>query len=242
MPSKRHRLDRFLIQHMSLKNKDVRLLLAQKKIILDQKPALSMSQVIDDFTQIQVDDQIIQSNKPSYIKLYKPRGVVSATKDYKHKTVIDLLPKDIPKDLHISGRLDFNTTGLLLLSNDGRWTRKLASPESHIEKRYQVTLDKPINNEVIETFETGIYFSYENIMTRTASLIPTGENTADVILKEGKYHQIKRMFGHFQIEVLALHRVSVGSVYLQSCLKEGEYKYLTNEEVTTIFDGRRLNT
>lgn len=236
MRSKRFRLDRFLIKKMQLDNRDIRLLLAQKKIFLDLQPAISMNQIADEYTQIEVDGQTIQAMQPSYIKLNKPKGFVSATKDKRHKTVIDLLPSNSPPNLHIAGRLDFNTTGLILLTNDGRWSRKLSLPESGIQKRYRVLLDKPIFPELVDAFESGMYFSFENMTTLPASLISIDKNTVEVILKEGKYHQIKRMFGHFQIEVLNLHRLSIGNICLEDSLKEGENENLTAEEVVNIFN------
>jgi 16S rRNA pseudouridine516 synthase len=236
MQSKRFRLDRFLIKNMQLSNRDVRLLLAQNKIIVDQQLAISMNQSVDEYTQVTVDGQVIRANKPSYIKLHKPKGFVSATKDRVHKTVIDLLPSSSPDNLHIAGRLDFNSTGLILLTNDGRWSRKLSLPESDIDKRYRVTLDKPIYQEIIDIFATGIYFSFENITTLPTALVAIDNNTVEVILKEGKYHQIKRMFGHFQIEVLNLHRLSIGNLYLERSLQEGDSRNLTTREVVDIFN------
>jgi 16S rRNA pseudouridine516 synthase len=236
MHSKRFRLDRFLIKKMPINNRNVRLLLAQQKIILDHQPAISMNQTVDEYTHIQVDGKIIQANKPSYIKLYKPKGIVSATKDDGQKTVIDLLPSPHPKNLHIVGRLDFNTTGLILLTNDGRWSRKLSLPESNIEKRYRAVLDKPIYQEVVDAFEMGMYFSFENMTTLPAALIIIDKNTVEVILKEGKYHQIKRMFGHFQIKVLDLHRLSIGNIYLEKSLDEGESRDLTVKEIAEVFN------
>jgi 16S rRNA pseudouridine516 synthase len=235
MHSKRFRLDRFLIKKLQLNNREVRLLLAQQRIEIDQQPAVSMNQSIDEFTHIQVDGKIIQSNKPCYIKLHKPKGYVSATKDATHKTVIDLLPLNIPKNLHIAGRLDFNSTGLLLLTNDGRWSRKLSQPSSNIKKRYRVTLDKPVDKAVIKAFKEGLYFSFEKITTLPAELISIDQNIVEVTLKEGKYHQIKRMFGHFQIEVLNLHRLSIGNLYLENSLQEAQSKNLTTEEINDIF-------
>ncbi len=234
MPSIRTRLDRFLIEKEHLNNREVRLLLAQKRIIIDGTNAHSMNQAVHKYTKIQIDQKIIQNNRPCYIKLYKPKGIVSATKDSKHKTVIDLLTASESKDLHIAGRLDFNSTGLILLTNDGRWSRKLSSPESDIEKRYHVTVDKPISQKVIDSFNTGIYFAFENITTRPALLIIKDEYSAEVILKEGKYHQIKRMFGHFQIEVLNLHRLSIGPIELDHDLHEGESKHLSPEEIDSV--------
>jgi len=233
MSNFRTRLDRFLIEKAHLKNRDIRLLLAQKKIVINGKYAHAMNQTIDKYTKIQIGEDLIQNNTPCYIKLHKPKGIVSATKDEKHTTVIDLLTESIPTDLHIAGRLDFNSTGLILLTNDGQWSRNLSSPESNIEKRYHVTVDKPITQKVIDAFNDGIYFSFENITTRPAVLTTKNEYTAEVTLKEGKYHQIKRMFGYFHIEVLSLHRLSIGHITLDDNLLEGENKQLTSEEVAS---------
>lgn len=236
MQSKRSRLDRFLIKNMRLSNSEVRLLLARNKITLDQQPATRMNQAVDEYTQVVVDGQIVCARTPAYIILHKPKGFVSATKDNIHKTVVDLLPLDRPDNLHIAGRLDFNTTGMILLTNDGRWSRKLSLPESGIKKRYRATLDKPIYAEVVAAFASGIYFSFEDLTTLPVSLVVIDRNTVEVVLEEGRYHQIKRMFGSFQIKVLALHRLSIGGLRLTQDLSVGSSRFLTPWEVTGIFD------
>ena len=237
MKSKRSRLDRYLSERLNINRKDVRLLIAQGRVWLDQQPANSIQQLVDEYTHVQFDKQILQANQPSYIQLHKPQGVVSATKDSKHTTVLDLLAPGFPHNLHIAGRLDFNSTGLLLLTNDGRWSRRLSEPEQGIKKRYTVTLDKPVTQTVIDTFTQGIYFAYEDITTRPVALTVMDNNaySAEVIMEEGRYHQIKRMFGHFQIEVLTLHRTAVGSLPLDPQLKPGQSRALNPQEVTDIF-------
>lgn len=207
------------------------MLLAQKQVWLDQQLATSVQQRVDEYTHVRVGDRVLQDKSPSYIMLNKPAGVVSATKDPKHTTVIDLLGTDQPKNLHIAGRLDFNSTGLLLLTNDGRWSRRLSSPELGIQKRYRVQLDKPVSAEVVAAFAQGMHFPYEGITTRAAELTVINEAVAEVALTEGRYHQIKRMFGRFQIEVLALHRFAVGSLELDKQLKPGAYRSLTEQEL-----------
>ncbi|PCI43827.1 MAG: 16S rRNA pseudouridine(516) synthase [Moraxellaceae bacterium] len=149
-----------------------------------------------------------------YMMLNKPLGVVSATKDLKHPTVLDLIQHPRKNELHIVGRLDFNTTGLVLLTNDGAWSRKISLPETKLAKTYEVTLSKPLSDEYIAVFREGIYFAYEDITTQPACLEILSEHTARLSLIEGKYHQVKRMFGFFQNQVLALHRVSVGEFSL----------------------------
>ncbi|SOB77480.1 16S rRNA pseudouridine516 synthase [Marinobacter sp. LV10R510-11A] len=210
MKSKTSRLDRFISQNSAFSLSDTRLLIAQKRVFLDGRVAHSIQQTVTRFTHISLDDVCLRDNKPVYIMLNKPRGVVSATKDAKHPTVLDLIQHPQKNELHIVGRLDLNTTGLVLLTNDGAWSRKISLPETKLTKTYEVTLSKPLNNEYISVFRNGIYFAYEKITTQPARLEILSEYTARLSLTEGKYHQVKRMFGYFQNEVLALHRVSVG--------------------------------
>jgi 16S rRNA pseudouridine516 synthase len=238
MHSKRTRLDRFLSKHLSVKRSDVRLLLAQGRVQVDHQLATNIQQFVDEYTHVKFDHTIVQDKTPSYIMLHKPQGVVSATKDAKHTTAIDLLPDNAPPNLHIVGRLDFNSTGLLLLTNDGRWSRRLTTPESQIYKRYLVGVDKPISQEVISAFAEGIYFAFEDLTTRPASLSVMENLTAgyfsEVVLAEGRYHQIKRMFGHFQIKVLSLHRFAVGNLFLDESLAEGQSRPLSKQETDNI--------
>ena len=231
MKSIASRLDRFISQNSDYSQSDVRLLLAQKRIYLDGQAADSIQQQITKFTKVEVDEHCLQHNEPVYIMLHKPRGVVSATKDLKHPTVLNLIQHPQKDELHIAGRLDFNTTGLILLTNDGAWSRQISLPESKLAKTYLVTLAKPLKEEYVAAFKQGFYFAYENITTQPAELEILSEFTARITLIEGKYHQVKRMFGHFQNEVTNLHRVSVGNIFL-GALPEGESRTLTDKEIS----------
>lgn len=226
MAYKSTRLDRFVSQHSQYKLSDVQRLLAQKRIMLDGEPAQSIQQSVSKFTHVMLDDECLQDNQPVYIMLNKPKGVVSATKDAKHTTVLDLIDHPQKDELHIAGRLDFNSTGLVLLTNDGAWSRRISLPETKLTKTYEVTLSKPVTEEYINAFEQGIYFAYEDITTQPAQLEILSSHEARISLVEGKYHQVKRMFGYFQNEVLSLHRISVGSMTLNG-LKEGESRVLS---------------
>ena len=222
MKTKTYRLDRFIRKHTSIAMGAVRLLVAQQKIIVDGQPAQSIHQIIGEFTSVSLNGVNLQNNTARYIALHKPRGIVSATKDAKHSTVLDLLPQHERQGLHIVGRLDFNSTGLILLTNDGRWSKTINDEHKKVPKQYTVTVDKPITPDVIAAFHQGIYFSYENITTKPAGLKIISPFTAEVILTEGRYHQIKRMFGRFRNPVLALHRVSIGEIKLDDGLAPGE--------------------
>jgi 16S rRNA pseudouridine516 synthase len=150
------------------------------------------------------------------------------------RRVIDLLDHPDRHRLHIVGRLDLNSSGLLLLTNDGRWSRQLTEPQNKVAKVYRVTLANPIRPEQIsdyvEAFTQGMYFPFENITTRPAGLNVLSEYVAEVTLEEGRYHQIKRMFGRFRNPVVGLHRLAIGSVILDDALMPGESRELTVEE------------
>ena len=230
MSISRARLDRFISEECQINRKKVRLLLAQKRVVVDGVIATDIAQPIDKFSVISLDNHIVQQHKAIYVMLHKPVGVVCATKDEQHKTVIDLLGSLLPSDekasLHIVGRLDLNTSGLVLLTNDSRWSEQLTSPKSKVAKHYLVTLHKPLNDEYIEAFAKGMYFAFENITTQPVTLKIISPYQAEVILTEGRYHQIKRMFGRFNNPVIALHRTSIGEYVLNDSLKEGESKFL----------------
>ena len=230
MTFKTTRLDRFIHQSSDFSIADTRLLIAQKRIIVDGLPAESVQQRVTALTQVVLDGNTLRNTKAVYLMLNKPQGVVSATKDPEHATVLDLIEHPAKGALHIAGRLDFNSTGLLLLTNDGAWSRRISLPETKRRKTYEVTVAKPLHEAYVLAFQAGIYFAYEDLTTQPAHLEILSPFTARLSLVEGRYHQVKRMFGHFQNEVLALHRVSVGSLTLGG-LELGESRLLTRREL-----------
>ena len=230
MTSKTSRLDRFISQNSVYSLSDTRRLLAQQRIFVDGHLAYSIQQQVTQFTHVVLDGNCLNDSTAVYMMLNKPKGFVSATTDPKHPTVLDLIQHPQKNELHIVGRLDFNTTGLVLLTNDGAWSRKISLPETKLAKIYEVTVSKPLNDEYIAVFQEGIYFSYENITTQPAYLEILSEYKARLSLVEGKYHQVKRMFGFFQNEVLALHRTAVGPISLDG-LEIGHSKLLTKQPI-----------
>lgn len=223
------RLDRYLSTLNGINRRDVRLMLAQGRVEVDGAVATDIAQVISPFSHVMFDGEVTQANTAHYLMLNKPRGVVCATADDKHTTVIDLLDQPYRKQLHIVGRLDFNSTGLVLLTNDGRWSRWLSLPENKLLKRYRVTVEKPLSEQYIAAFKRGMYFEFEGINTRPAELKIINDYEAEVGLVEGRYHQIKRMFGRFDNKVLGIHRFAVGELALGSLLP-GESRELSGLE------------
>lgn len=212
MKSYTSRLDRFISQHTSHSMADTRLLVAQRRILLNGVVADSIAQAVTRFTRVELDGVCLRSDDPVYLAMNKPAGVVSATKDSRHPTVLDLLQHPRKDELHIAGRLDFNTTGLVLLTNDGAWSSRISSPRTKVSKTYEVRVSEPLNADYVAAFQAGIYFAYEGITTLPAELDILSTHRARVSLVEGKYHQVKRMFGHFRNKVLSLHRISVGPI------------------------------
>jgi 16S rRNA pseudouridine516 synthase len=228
------RLDRFISQKKKLNKRDVRLILAQKRVIVDGEIANDIQQIILPFTSVIFDGETLQTNQSCYIMMNKPIGVVSATTDVQHKTVVDLLDHPLKKSLHITGRLDLNSSGLLLLTNDSIWSRKLSLPDQKVTKVYHVTTQNPIDKECINTFKTGIHFSYEDIITKPVDLKIIDPYTAELRLIEGRYHQIKRMFGRHRNPVLKIHRLSIGQIELDPSLSLGESRSLNQSEINIL--------
>lgn len=228
------RLDKFLAQNCQISRKNVRLILAQNRVLINGSVAHDIDEIIDNFSHISLDGKVLQDNTAYYIMLNKPIGVVSATKDLQHKTVIDLLDFPYKNELHIVGRLDLNTSGLVLMTNDSRWSERLTLPEKKVTKRYIVTLANKLSEEYVDAFADGMYFAFEGITTKPAKLTILSDYQAQVELVEGRYHQIKRMFGRFRNPVIALHRCAIGNLTLDKQLIAGESRELSEIEVSNI--------
>ncbi len=229
------RVDRFLSNLPRFNRKQVRLLLVEKRIRVDGKIVSDPHAEVREFSRVEVDDEILQVGKPlRHFMLHKPAGCVSATRDPAHPTVLDLIHEPDKDDLHIAGRLDFNTTGLMLITNDGSWSRRLTQPQTKLPKVYYVETEQEIGSQYAATFNQGMYFAFEDLTTQPAELDVLGPNTARLSIVEGRYHQVKRMFGHFDNKVLRLHRESMGPLMLDSSLKPGEYRPLRADEIELI--------
>ena len=237
MQSRRARLDRFISARVGVNRRDVRQLLAQGRVVVNNRIATDINHVVEQFCHVTLDGEILQANTAVYVMMNKPTAVVSATRDPHHKTVIALLNRRDSADLHIAGRLDYNSSGLLLLTNDGAWSRKLATPQHKVRKVYRVTLENPLGEDYIDAFAQGMYFSYEGIHTQAALLRILSEHIAEVTLTEGRYHQIKRMFGRFHNRVVALHRTAIGALELDPDLLPGQSRDLSWAELSRINPG-----
>ncbi|WP_285422021.1 pseudouridine synthase [Pseudomonas sp. efr-133-TYG-23] len=229
------RVDRFLSNLPRFNRKQVRLLLVERRIRVDGVAVSDPHHEVREFSRVCLDDEVLQAGKPArYFMLHKPRGCVSATSDPEHPTVLDWLDEPDKGELHIAGRLDFNTTGLLVITNDGQWSRRLTQPQTKLPKVYRVETQQDIGPEYAPTFAAGLYFAFEDLTTQPAELTLLGPRTARLSIVEGRYHQIKRMFGHFDNKVIDLHRERMGPLVLDATLAPGEYRALTDAEIRQV--------
>jgi len=183
--------------------------------------------------QITFDERQINYISFEYIMLHKPAGVVSATMDKMTKTVLDLIPDKQRKDLFPVGRLDKDTEGLLLLTNDGDLAHQLLSPKKHVDKVYYAKVSGRVTEEDGKAFETGVDIGEERLTlpARLKVLSSDAISEIELTIQEGKFHQVKRMFEAVGKEVIYLRRLSMGSLELDPSLKPGEYRNLTQEEI-----------
>jgi 16S rRNA pseudouridine516 synthase len=229
------RIDHFLSNLPRFNRKQVRLLLVERRIKVDGQVVSDPHFDVREFSRVECDDEVLQAGKPPrYFMLHKPPGCVSATSDPRHPTVLDLIDEPDKHELHIAGRLDFNTTGLMLITNDGSWSRRLTQPQTKLPKIYYVETEQDIGPEYAQTFAQGLYFAFEDLTTQPAELLVLGPKSARLSIVEGRYHQVKRMFGHFDNKVLRLHRERMGPLLLDDALKPGEYRPLSIEEIRLI--------
>ncbi|OPA91693.1 16S rRNA pseudouridine(516) synthase [Pseudomonas fluorescens] len=229
------RVDRFLSNLPRFNRQQVRVLLVERRVSVDGVAVSNPHHEVREFSRVCVDDEVLQIGKPArYFMLHKPQGCVSATTDPVHATVLDLLDEPDKGELHIAGRLDFNTTGLMLITNDGQWSRRLTQPQTKLPKVYLVETEQHIGPEYAQTFKTGLYFAFEDLTTQPAELELLSPTTARLSIIEGRYHQVKRMFGHFDNKVIGLHRERMGPLVLDTALAPAEYRALTDDEIRQV--------
>ena len=229
------RLDRFLSNLPRFNRQDVRLALAIGRVRVDGQTVSDAHHEVREFSCVQLDDEVLQTGKAArYFMLHKPQGYVSATRDPQHPTVLDLLDEPDKDELHIAGRLDFNTTGLMLITNDGQWSRRLTQPQTKLPKVYYVETEQVIDERYAAKFAEGFYFAFEDLTTQPAQLTLLGPSVARLSIVEGRYHQVKRMFGHFDNKVVRLHRESMGPLLLDPALEPGQYRALDAAEILLV--------
>lgn len=234
------RLDKFLANSGIGTRKEVKGLLKKRLIkVNDEIVKDGKIHVDENEDTVKYKDEIISYKKFVYIMLNKPNGVISATEDKVHKTVIDLLGDEYRTfEVFPVGRLDIDTEGLLLLTNDGVLSHNLLSPNKHVDKKYYVELEKLLTEMDIAKLEKGVELKDFTTKDAKVEIIENGEESDKIrvyiTISEGKFHQVKRMFKAVGNEVKYLKRVKMGTLSLDENLKLGEYRELTEDELTKL--------
>ena len=228
------RLDKIICSQTEYSRKDIKKIVAQKRVKVNDNIVSKSDIKIDENKDIiSIDDICISVKENVYLVLNKPMGYISATEDRSQKTVLDLIDEKYKhRELFPAGRLDKDTTGLMIITDDGKFAHDILSPKKHVSKTYEVTIDIPLTEEMVKAFKEGI--DLNDGKCKTAELEILKENLAKVVLTEGRYHQIKRMFGCFGAKVIKLHRIKMGNFNLPKDLNEGESRELTLEEIELI--------
>ena len=235
------RLDKFLANSGVGSRKEVKELIKQGLVFVNEERIKSSDKNIDENKDIiKVNNKLITYKKHVYIMLNKPKNVISATDDNKHKTVIDLIKGYDTYNIFPVGRLDIDTEGLLLLTNDGKLSHNLLSPKKHVEKEYLVKLKENINDHNIYKVENSIELE-DGYVCKRAKISKISENELTISITEGKFHQVKRMFKAVNNEVIYLKRIRMGNLLLDKNLMLGEYRELSSDELKGLITNEKDN-
>lgn len=236
------RLDKILASQGFGSRKDVHIKIRRGEVQVDGRPAKAAEEKVDPERQlIEVNGQCLRFRRYRYLMMNKPGGVVSASRDPKARTVVDLVPPSLARrGLFPAGRLDKDTTGLLILTDDGEFAHRMLAPKSKVVKRYEAIVSAQVTSEDVAAFAGGIVLA-DGTVCREAGLLVLADGPnpkVEVRIHEGKFHQVKRMFMAVGKEVLALKRTKIGGLSLDLTLSEGECREMSENEISLIFLGK----
>lgn len=231
------RLDKYISVSLVISRKDASVMIRKGRVSVDGQVAKSADVKINpNSNTVMCDGEQLSYSEFIYIMLNKPKGLVCSSEDRRDNTVISLFPVEYTdKGISCVGRLDKDTTGLLIVTNDGVLAHRLLSPKHHAEKKYFVTADKPFTESDVETMKKGIVIEGKNTAPAILELIPENSRCAYVTLTEGKFHEVKRLcYACGEKEVIALDRTEFAGLSLDRSLDQGEWRLLTDEEINIL--------
>ncbi len=230
------RIDKVISVALNVSRTDARAILKKGLVTVNGSVEKNIGARVDEHkADICFNGSKINYNKFVYIMMNKPKGVISASEGGSEKTVVDILPQEMKrKNLFPAGRLDKDTTGFVLITDDGDFAHRILSPKNHIPKTYIATLDKPFDDDLVNAFEQGIELTDGLCMPAQILALNDEKTVAQVTIKQGMYHQIKRMFKKFSITVIELKRVKMGGLFLDESLDYGDCRYMSQEEINLV--------
>lgn len=228
------RLDKYLAQSSGFSRKEVRRFMKSGEVMVNDVEVMDPALHITEEDEVYLSGYPVEAPGDKYLMLNKPLGCVCSNEDGTHPTVLSFIDLPRANELTICGRLDVDTTGLVLITSNGKWAHRVTSPKHKTGKLYQVTTADPIPEDAVEKFNKGLMLINDKERTKPAQLTITSSHEAEVILTEGRYHQVKRMFAAIGNKVVKLHRQRIGNIELDEELEPGEYRFLTDEEINSI--------
>ncbi len=229
------RLDQYLANSTGLSRKEAKKIISTGRVRVGDQPCKSASTQVTETTPVELDGNTLSLPGEIYLMMNKPAGVISATTDSNQPTAVDLLPAELARQVHIAGRLDKDTTGLLLLTSVGQWSHRITSPRHDCPKTYRVHLAEPLSSCACHELEQGVILKDEDKATRPAKVLIRSDREIELTISEGRYHQVKRMLAAVGNHVEQLHRLRIGAISLDPELAAGQYRKLTDEEVRSVF-------
>jgi len=225
------RLDKLISNSTAFTRSQAKIVISKGKVKVNGEVIRKAAQHIADDAQVEYMGVSINAPKARYIMFNKAAGVVCANKDKDHQTIFDTLFISNIEKLHVAGRLDIDTTGLVLITDDGQWLHQITSPKHQHTKTYLVDLDEDITDKQISVLESGVQLKDEKNRCQPAALEVISSKQIRLMIIEGKYHQVKRMLAAVGNHVVKLHREKVGNIMLDNDLKEGHWRELTDKEI-----------
>ena len=225
------RLDKYITKSSELTRSEAKKLLKRGLITVNGKVEKNSAFPVMDDAVVMSDGEVLSLIGSRYIMMNKPQDTICSNVDEVHPSLLHLVGVERAFELHIAGRLDADTTGLVLITDDGKWSHNIISPKKSCPKTYRVWLRDDITADAIKQLESGVQLHHENGLTLPASVEVVESDHVLLTIVEGKYHQVKRMFAAVGNYVEALHRESIGDITLDDDLMGGEWRYLTASEI-----------
>ncbi|QOL25146.1 16S rRNA pseudouridine(516) synthase RsuA [Thalassotalea sp. LPB0316] len=225
------RLDKFICKSTELTRNDAKKLLKAKLVTVNDQVTTSAACKLGEGDVVKIEEEVISLIGHRYIMLNKPEEMICSTTDEVYPSILHLIDVERVFDLHIAGRLDVDTTGLVLITDDGKWSHNITSPNKGCQKTYRVITRVDITDDMVSALEQGVELHNEKAMTKPAMVEVIDSRQMLLTISEGKYHQVKRMLAAVGNKVIELHREKIGSISLDTTLDFGQWRYLTEDEI-----------